>query len=131
MGSSDFWAGFEIFLLVVAACALGVAVFAMLVNCVQNCRFLRSYRQGLRQRINDLRIHRMLESLGVSRRRYMRKALIAEMETHLSRCQQCPNTPECDMATGKGDISDGDAFCPNFRELVKFSHRRRGLKNGN
>ena len=131
MSASGSWGEFELIVLVVAGCALGVAVLAMLVNCLQSCRFLRSYRQNLRQRINDLRIRRMLESLGVSSKRYMRKALIADVETHLNRCQQCPNTPECDAALGKGDTSKGDAFCPNFRELVKFSRRRVSAKSRN
>jgi hypothetical protein len=131
MGGSELFGGFERVLLIVAGGALSVAVIAMLVSCVYNCRFLRSFRQAQRRRFNDLRIRRMLESLGVNKRRYMRKALIAEVETHLNRCQQCPNTPECDAALANGDISDGDAFCPNFRELVKFSPRRGTARGGN
>jgi len=123
MSAGEFWGELGPLLLVIAGCALMVGVVAMLFNCIQDCRFLRSYRQSLRRRISDLRIHRMLESLGVSRRRYMRKALIAEVETHLSRCQQCTNTTECDAALDQGDTSNGDAFCPNFPELAKFSHR--------
>ena len=117
-------------MVIIASGALTVAVCAMLWNCIQDCRFLHSYRLGLRERINDLRIHRMLESLGVSRNRYMRKALITEVETHLHRCQQCPNIPECDAALEKADTSSGDAFCPNYRELAKFVPRRGGREDG-
>jgi hypothetical protein len=125
MSGSEFWSGFGIIMLIVAGCALGVAVVAMLASCVQNCRFIRSFRQSQRQRLSHLRIHRMLESLGVSRRRYLRKAFITDVETHLNRCQECPNTPECDTALRKGDVSNGDAFCPNFRALIGFRARRR------
>ena len=124
MSANELWGELGPLFLIIAGGALAVAVFAMFFICIQNCRFLHSYRQGLRQRIGDLRIHRMLESLGISRRRYLRKALIAEVETHLSRCQQCPNIPECDAALEQGDTSNGDAFCPNFRELARFSRRR-------
>ena len=125
MGADQFWGEFGPVLLVIASCALLVAGLVMLFNCIQSSRFLRSYRQGLRQRIASLRIHRMLEALGVSRRSYMSKAAFSEVETHLDRCQQCPNTPECDAALEQGDTSNGEAFCPNFRKLVKFSRRRR------
>ena len=131
MGGSEFFGGFERVLSIIAGGALSIAVIAMLLSCVQDCRFLRSFRHSQRQRFDHLRIRRMLESLGVNRRRYMRRALIAEVETHLNRCQECPNTPECDAALANGDTSDGDAFCPNFRELVKFSPRRGAARGGN
>jgi len=122
MSTDQFWGDFGPLLIVVAGCALAVAACAMLFNCIQNSRFLWSYRQGLRQRIRSLRIHGMLRVLGVSCRNYMRKATFSEVETHLSRCEQCPNIPECDAALEQGDPSNGEAFCSNFRELVKFSH---------
>ncbi len=127
MGADQFWGEFGPVLVVIASCALLVAGIAMLFNCIQSSRFLRSYRQDLNQRIGGLRIHRMLEALGVSGGSYMRKAAFSEVETHLSRCQQCPNTPECDAALEQGDTSNGEAFCSNFRELVKFSRRPRGV----
>jgi hypothetical protein len=123
MSAQEFWGEFGPLFLIVAGGALLVGVSAMLISCVQDCRFLRSYRQGLRERISSLRIHRMLGALGVSRRDYTRKALFSEVEMHLSRCRQCPNTDECDAALDQGDVTDGEAFCPNFRELVKFSRR--------
>jgi len=128
MSTDQFWAELGPLLIVVAGCALAVAVCAMLFNCIQNSRFLSSYRQGLRQRIRSLRIHAMLHALGVSCRSYMRKATFSEVETHLSRCRQCPNIPECDVALEQGDTSNGEAFCPNFRELVKFSHLPRSSR---
>jgi len=128
MSSDQFWGEFGPLFIVVAGCALAVAACAMLFNCIQNSRFLWSYRQSLGQRIRSLRIHRMLQALGVSCRSYMRKATFSEVETHLGRCQQCPNIPECDAALEQGDTSNGEAFCPNFRELVKFSRLAPGSR---
>lgn len=124
MNAIESAAGFELLVLVVSGLALGVTVCAILAKCIHNCRFLRSYRQHLRLRINGLRIHRMLESLGISTRRYMRKAYASEVETHLSRCRQCANTAECDAALGKGSTSGADAFCPNYHALVGFGRKR-------
>ena len=102
MNTDQFWGEFGPLFIVVAGCALAVAVCAMLFNCIQDSRFLWSFRQGLSKRIRKLRIHAMLQALGVSCRSYMRKATIYEVETHLSRCEQCPNIAECDAALERG-----------------------------
>ncbi|MEA3277293.1 MAG: DUF6455 family protein [Pseudomonadota bacterium] len=113
-------------LLVLAGVAVGIAFCAMLVQCVQNCRFLRAYRRDVTQRVNGLRLHKMLGCLGMSTKGYVRKALSSETEMHLNRCQQCATTTECDAALAKGDTSQAAAYCPNFPDLVQLSQQEFG-----
>ena len=107
-----------------AVVALALATCVILGQCVQNARFLRAYHRDVVQRFNALRIHKMLETLGVSRRRYMGSALSVEVEKHLQRCGHCPNTDACDRILREGDLSKANDICPNFEELVRYRPRR-------
>lgn len=128
MNGSESGIGFEVILVSLAVTALTLVALVILVQCVQNGRYLRAYHRDLVRRFCALRIHRMLETLGVSERRYMAKARHVEVERHLANCQQCPNTGTCDRALRQGDVSAGEEFCPNFRELVRFRRRHRAAE---
>lgn len=125
MNGSESGVGFEVVLVSLAATALILVALVILVQCVQNGRYLRAYHRDLVRRFCALRIQKMLETLGVSKRRYMAKALTVEVEKHLLNCQHCSNTEVCDRALEKGDVSGGEEFCPNFKELVRFQHGHR------
>ena len=112
----------ELLLLVVVGLTLSASFCGMLYLCIQNLRFIHSYQEDLKKRVDGLRIHRMLGCLGMSTMCYVRKARHMEVEVQLSRCKQCPNTAVCDAALDTGDTSQADAFCPDFPELNRLSH---------
>lgn len=114
-------------LLALAGVAVTIAFVAMLVQCIRNCCFLRTYHKDLTQRADGLRIQKMLGCLGLSTKGYVRKAFSSEVEMHLNRCQQCATTTQCDAALTNGDTSHADTFCPNFPDLIRLSSRRKSL----
>ena len=116
-------------LLALTGIAVAVAFIAMLVQCVRNCCFLRTYRKDLTQRTDGLRIHKMLGCIGLSTKGYIRRAFSSEVEMHLSRCQQCATTTECDAALTRRDRSQAHAFCPNFPDLIRLSGRCKTLES--
>ncbi|MEN8166514.1 MAG: hypothetical protein ABFR65_03435 [Pseudomonadota bacterium] len=112
----------ELLLLVVVGLIFSASFCGMVYLCIQNLRFILSYREDLKKRIDGLRIHRMLDCLGMSPMCYIRKVRHMEVEVLLNRCKHCPNTAVCDAALDTGDTSQADTFCPDFPELIRFSH---------
>ncbi len=108
-----------------ASLALVVVVYLMVVLCAQNCRFLRSHQRNFMIRANELRIKKMLETLGMTTRGYVRKALCSQVAIQLNRCESCPETTKCDAALKKGDVQKARDFCPNFVDLVRLSPQRK------
>jgi hypothetical protein len=50
----------ELLLLVVVGLTLTASFCGMLYLCIQNLRFIHSYQEDLKKRVDGLRIHRML-----------------------------------------------------------------------
>jgi len=106
---------------------LAVIAVAFMVMCVGvgRCkRQLHTYRRELSTRAKALRIHRMLERLGIGLPRYLKRAPSIDVESHLLKCASCEDTETCDAYLERGDNADPTTFCTNFQELVKF--RRHG-----
>ena len=108
-------------LVVLGSSTLVVVVFLMVVQCAQNCMSLRTLQRNFMKRANELRIKKMLETLGMSTRSYVRKALCSQVAVQLNRCESCTETTKCDAALKKGDVQKATDFCPNFDDLVRLS----------
>jgi hypothetical protein len=81
---------------------------------------LHNCRRELVARVRALRIHRMLAHLGLSLRRYLRKARPLDVERQLLVCQHCGMKDTCDDCLQRGkDIKEG-TFCPNFPKLLRY-----------
>jgi len=105
---------------------LAVVGVALVVTCagMSGCmRQLRAYRGELSARAKALRIHRMLEHLGIGLPRYLGRARSIDVEKHLLRCACCEDTQVCDAYLERGENADPTTFCTNFQELVKFQRR--------
>ena len=99
-------------------------IFAVVRVC--NCmKALRSYRRKLLSRINKLRIHNMLARLGISPRRYLRKARSLDVEGQLLSCEHCKTTDACDAYLQKDSNVDEKTFCPNFTQLETYRPIRK------
>ena len=109
-----------ILLLVVGLAFLGMC-FGM-SGCLSQ---LRAYRRELTDRAKALRIHRMLERLGVSLPGYMKRTPSIDVEKHLVKCGCCADTDACDDYLERGKDTDPNAFCPNFQDLQKYKSQRR------
>ena len=109
-----------ILLLVVALAFVGMC-FGMR-GCVQE---LREYRRELTERAKALRIHKMLDRLGISLPGYVKRTPSIDVEKHLVKCRCCPDTDACDDYLDHGKNTDPDTFCPNFQELRKYQSPSR------
>lgn len=80
------------------------------------------------KRASELRIKKMLETLGMTPQGYAQKALWSQMVIQLNRCESCAETTKCDAALKKGDITEAGDFCPNFNDLVRHSPLRKNFE---
>lgn len=109
---------------IILLAVIGVAFVVMCAGVGRCMRQLHAYRQELSAKVKALRIHGMLERLGIGLPRYLRRAQSIDVETHLLRCACCEDTQTCDAYLERGENVDPTTFCTNFQELVKF--RRHG-----
>jgi hypothetical protein len=93
------------------------------VAIVFNVRAGEKYRQGLAEKVNRLRLGKMLAALGVDIDVYLNSERSLEIQQHIDRCAACGNTAECDDKLAKQDIDpDHIGFCNNeasLREIAK------------
>jgi len=93
------------------------------VAIVFNVRAGEKYRQGLAEKVNQLRLGKMLAALGVDIDVYLNSERSLEIQQHIDRCAACGNTAECDdKLTGQAITPDNIGFCNNeahLREIAK------------
>jgi hypothetical protein len=76
------------------------------------------------RRIKALRIDKMLNHVGITRARYLRKARPLTIEKNLQVCECCGTTDICDECLEQGKDIPEYTFCPNFRELMGYRRTR-------
>ncbi len=104
---------------------VGLAFLGMCFGMCGCLRQLRDYRRELTERAKSLRMHRMLNRLGVSLPGYVKRTPTIDVEKHLVRCGCCPDTDACDDYLERGRNMDPDTFCPNFQDLQKHQSQGR------
>jgi len=112
---------------IIAMLLLGLVVltFSVLlpVAIVFNVRAAEKYRKGLAEKVNRLRLGKMLAALGVNIDVYLNSERSLDIQQHIDRCAACSNTVECDDKLADKDIApDNIGFCNNetsLREIAK------------
>jgi len=99
---------------------LGVSFLIVLVGVISFCKDHCRCRNILNERINALRIGKMLNHAGISRTRYLHKAKPLTIEKHLLVCKQCKTIDICDKCLEKGTDIPEYTFCRNYRELIQY-----------
>jgi hypothetical protein len=93
------------------------------VAIIFNVRAGEKYRKGLAEKVNRLRLGKMLMALGVDINIYLNTERSVEIQQHIDRCAACSNTVECDDRLADQDIApDNIGFCNNeasLREIAK------------
>ena len=82
------------------------------------------FYQNLLERIKQLRMHKMLQALGIDEKEYTRGNQVNEIEMHMNRCQGCGNTEQCDAELESGEIKHADQYCPNNEDLLNSAKNR-------
>jgi hypothetical protein len=111
----------------IAALLLGLllAIFAVLLplTIVFNTRSGMKYRRVLAEKIDQLRLGRMLAALGIDIGVYLSSARAVDIREQIDNCTACMNTQECDSKLADGAVDPGAiAFCNNeesLKSLVK------------
>jgi hypothetical protein len=112
-------------IIALAVLTLAVVSFSVLlpVAIVFNVRAGEKYRRGLAEKVNRLRLGKMLTALGVDIDVYLNSERSVEIQQHIDRCAACGNTAECDDKLAGQDIDpDNIGFCNNeasLREIAK------------
>lgn len=83
-----------------------------------------NFYQNLLEQIKQLRMHKMLQVLGVDEKEYTRGNQVNEIEMHMNRCQECGNTEQCDAELESGEIKHADQYCPNNEDLLNSAKKR-------
>ena len=83
-----------------------------------------TFYQKLSERIGQLRMHRMLQALGINEKEYTRSNQVNEIEMHINRCKDCGNTEQCDSELEGGEIKHADQYCPNNEDLLRSVHKQ-------
>jgi hypothetical protein len=101
-----------------------VAVFTIWLPAaiVFNVRAGMAYREKLAGKLEKMRLGKMLAALGVDIDAYISNERGVDIHDHVTRCNQCASTSECDERISRGDINADDiAFCNNEQSLQKLT----------
>lgn len=119
----------NVFSLIVAGLLVVLTLFFafMLTSAIVfNLKAGQRYRKSLATRVQQLRLSRMLTSLGIDVDRYLHSERIVDIEQQMQRCSACENTDTCDDQLTQGDIDVAEiGFCNNEQSLQDMAQRNR------
>ena len=70
----------------------------------------------------QLRLTKILVALGVDTNAYIHDEHIADIYSHMERCEDCSNTEECDDTLSKDQIEPNEiGFCNNEQSLQRIA----------
>lgn len=107
---------------VITAVFLGLLVttFAALLffAIIYNVKIGARYREPLAQKLETLRLNKMLSALGIDTYEYLHKESVVTIHEQMNRCSECANTDECDdnLEANAIDASNIE-FCNNESSL--------------
>ena len=111
----------DIFTLIIGgALALFVLYVIMRMSYVimRNVIVSMEFRKSLARKVNELRLNRMLEALGIDVNSYLHSERIVDIEEQIDKCSTCQNTETCDDQLAKGSITaDSIDYCNNEQSL--------------
>ena len=108
------------------------AIFAitLAVAIVFNIKAGLKYRNKLAQQIEELRLSRMLGTLGIDTEAYLHSEQGLEIKKQIERCAGCGNTQTCDEQLAAGDVSaDNIDYCDNRDDLRSIISKQQALKS--
>ena len=113
-----------IILLIVAGAVTVIILGGTYLTCqrVQNYCALEAKREALVTRVLNSRLGKMLRSLNISLRDYVRRFPATAITAHLNTCQNCDASTACDsyLADNRSDSASVRDFCPNMSEFDRL-----------
>jgi hypothetical protein len=84
----------------------------------------KKYRRSLANRVNQLRLSRMLGALGIDVDTYLHTERIVDIQEQMDRCSACDNLETCDDQLSKGTVDAADiGFCNNEQSLQEIARK--------
>jgi len=100
---------------------VGVLGIYILVNMFMNMKAGRKYFERMAEKLQALRLNKMLAALGIDTENYLATQRKLDIERHMDSCSHCKNTDKCDQHLENGDIDpDTIPYCNNEKELQKM-----------
>ena len=113
-----------IILLMIAAAVMVIILGGTYLTCqrVQNYCALEAKREELMTRVLNSRLGKMLRSLNISLRDYVRRFPVTTITGHINTCQNCDASTACDsyLADNRSDPASARDFCPNMSEFDRL-----------
>jgi hypothetical protein len=111
---------FFVFALFVMAIGTIAVAFMLLIN--KNLRQGLTIRERLAQRVDSLRMSKMLAALGINFDQYLHQVPLVKINESMNKCDNCETIGQCDDALKQPVIKpDQIDFCPNQVCLTRFS----------
>lgn len=118
-----------IILLIIAAAVLAIILGGVYLTCqrVQDYCALEAKREELVTRVLNSRLGKMLRSLNISLRDYLRNFTATAITGHLSVCQNCDAATACDsyLEDKYRNSTSAREFCPNMSEFDRIGDETR------
>lgn len=91
---------------------------------LHNLREGKAFRHQLARRLEQLRLHRLMELMGLSTGQYLHRERIVDVERHLRACASCTQTSRCDQILDRAEPEAVADFCANYDELDALRRER-------
>jgi len=87
-----------------------------------NFRTGQRIREVLQERIQMLRLGRMLKKRGISTETFLHETPVYDIESNIRNCESCGQVKKCDAALDVSAPGEADlSFCPNDDAFNKYS----------
>lgn len=108
--------------LVLLGIILLLMILFVLYKFYRNIRLLRSHTRDQINRVQHLKLRKMLHHLNIPFNHYLRKTSELDKERHMWACEHCPKPNECVKLLNGEDVElDISEICPNHHRLKNLS----------
>jgi hypothetical protein len=119
---------FSLALVVLLGTLFSITVFSIVFNVQRNLKAGEAFRDALGERLEGLRLARMLRVRGADTRTYLHRAQVVDIERHMRNCRECVSHQHCDTELAAAEVRTGPQagiqridFCPNAKDLAEHS----------
>lgn len=116
---------------IITAMALGILITALVallfLAIIYNVKAGTKYREILANKVQALRLNKMLSALGIDTYEYLHKESVVTIHEQINLCSECTNTDECDdnLSANTVDASTLE-YCNNEATLKKMVPKKQG-----
>lgn len=113
-------------ILIILALAFLVVGVAFLLLITRNVKQGRVVRHQLAERVETLRMSKMLKALGIDFSSYLHKVPLSKINQSMNNCGNCSTLEQCDEKLQEPEIKPEEIdFCPNQECLTKFTELQK------